>query len=215
MNNGFIYPFFDSLVRLMYYCNLVELFKFFAKLYTGIMHKRNGDEATIPDVIRSCNIAIDIYQVFKFSVLLLLWVCEVNSFFSKIVIYYLLFSNLFTYFYYHVWGSKFGQRIDRDTLNRKFLNSLLAISYYLLCYAYLYEVHYSQMIFWPDSLVDSTNAIFLSVANAFTLTYGGFKPLTQDIRVVFMSELINTFLFFTVIITNSIPNHAGKENNEL
>ena len=71
------------------------------------------------------------------------------------------------------------------------------------------------MISWPDSLVDSTNAIFLSVANTFTLTYGGFKPLTQDIRNVFMSELINTFLFFTVIITNSIPNHAGKENNEL
>jgi len=68
------------------------------------------------------------------------------------------------------------------------------------------------MIAWPDALVDTTNSIFLSIANAFTLTYGGFSPLTQEIRVVFLSELINTFLFFTVIITNSIPNHAGKEN---
>jgi len=212
MNNGFIYPFFDSLVRLLYYCNLVEFFKFLAKLCTGVLHKRSAEELSSTGIIRSCNIAIDIYQVFKFGALFLLWVCDVNSLFSKIIVYYLLFSNLFTYFYYHVWGSKFGQRVDRDTLNRKFLNSLLAITYYLLCYAYLYEVHYSQMISWPESVVDTTNAIFLSVANAFTLTYGGFSPLNQSIRVVFMSELINTFLFFTVIITNSIPNHAGKES---
>ncbi len=211
MTNGFIYPFFDSLVRLLYYCNLVEFFKFLAKLCTGVLHKRNGGEPTAQEIIRSCNIAIDIYQLFKFGVLYLLWACEASGSISKIIICYLLFSNLFTYFYYHVWGSKYGQRVDRDTLNRKFLNSLLAISYYLLCYAYLYEVHYSQMIVWPDGLIDTTNAVFLSVANAFTLTYGGFSPLTQEIRVVFMSELINTFLFFTVIITNSIPNHAGKE----
>jgi len=212
MNNGFLYPFFDSLVRVMYYCNLVELFKFLAKLCIGILHRRTGDEISTQEVIRSCNIAIDIYQLFKFGILFLLWVCEASNLFSKLVIYYLLFSNLFTYFYYHVWGSKYGQRVDRHTLNRKFLNSLLAISYYLLCYAYLYEIHYSQMIAWPDALVDTTNSIFLSIANAFTLTYGGFSPLTQEIRVVFLSELINTFLFFTVIITNSIPNHAGKEN---
>lgn len=212
MNNGFIYPFFDALVRVMYYCNLVEFFKFLAKLCTGVLHKHIGGELSSQDIIRSCNIAIDIYQVFKFGLLFLFWVCEASGVFPKLVIYYLLFSNLFTYFYYHVWGSKYGQRVDRDTLNRKFLNFLLAISYYLLCYAYLYEIHYSQMIAWPDDLIDSTNAIFLSVANAFTLTYGGFSPLTQEIRMVFMSELINTFLFFTVIITNSIPNHAGKES---
>ena len=212
MNNGFIYPLFDSLVRFMCYCNLVEFFKFLAKLSTGVLHKRNGGEVSTVELIRSCNIAIDVYQVFKFGVLLLLWFCEINSLLSKLIIYYLLISNLFTYFYYHVWGSKYNQRLDRDTLNRKFMNYLLAISFYLLCYAYLYEIHYSHMISWPESVVDTTNSIFLSVANAFTLTYGGFSPLTQEIRVVFMSELINTFLFFTVIITNSIPNHAGKEN---
>lgn len=212
MKNGFIYPFFDSLVRVLYHCNLVELFKFFAKFSTVLLHKRNGGEASTEEIIKSCNIAIDIYQVFKFGILIVLWACETNNTFSMLVIYYLIFYNLFTYFYYHVWGSKYGQRIDRDTLNRKFLNSLLAISYYLLCYAYLYEIHYSEMIKWPGDQIDITNSIFLSIANAFTLTYGGFAPLTQEIRVVFMSELINTFLFFTVIITNSIPNHAGKEN---
>lgn len=212
MNNGFIYPLFNSLVYFLYYCNLVEFFKFLATLCTCVLHKRSGKEFSETEIMHSCNNAIDIYQVFKFGVLFFLWSCEVNSLCSKIIIYYLLFSNLFTYFYYHVWGSKFEQRVDRDKLNRKFLNSLIAITYYLLCYAYLFEIHYSKMIGWPESVIDTTNAIFLSVANAFTLTYGDFSPLTQNIRVVFMSELINTFLFFSIIITNSIPNHSKKEN---
>ena len=218
--NGFIYPLFDSLVRFLCYCNLVEFFKFSAKLYTGVINKRKEKNLTTEEIVRACNIAIDVYQIFKWGVLLALWVCKKDSTFAKNLVYYLLFSNLFTYFYYHIWGSRYNQRVDKDTLNRKFLNSLLAISYYIFCYAYLYQIHYSGMISWPFLVVESVNipvidfinAIYLSVANAFTLTYGGFSPLTQKIRVVFMSELINTFLFFTVIITNSIPNHIGKED---
>lgn len=212
MNAGFIYPLFNSAVRFLYYCNLVEFFKFLAKMSVGLVSRRRGGEATDNEIIQACNIAIDIYQVFKFGALLIFFVCKTNTIFSKLVIYYLISSNLFTYFYYHVWGSKYTQKIDRGTLNRKFLNSLIAISYYLLCYAYLYQVHYFHMISWPDSTIDFTNAIYLSVANAFTLTYGGFSPLTQEIRIIFMSELINTFLFFTVIISNSIPNHAGRDD---
>lgn len=205
MKNGFIYPFFDALIRCLYYCNLVEFFKFLAKLSA----KKDEEKSKI---IEKCNIAIDIYQIFKWTVLLVLWVCNNSSFFSELVVYYLLFSNLFTYFYYHVWGSKNFQRLDRDTLNRKFLNSLLAISFYLFCYAYLYQFHYSSHILWPNCHIDAVNAIYLSIANAFTLSYGGFSPLTQSMRIVFISEILNTFLFFTVIITNSIPNHAGKDH---
>lgn len=208
MKNGFIYPLFDSLIRFFYYCNLVEFFKFIAKLCHGLCKQT---PLTDSDKIHCCNIAIDIYQLFKWIVLLGLWKLDVNSELALFFTYYLLSSNLFTYFYYHVWGSKFSQRTNREALNRKFLNALLAVSYYLACYAYLYQVHFSCEIRWPDNLIDSTNAIYLSIANAFTLTYGGFSPLTQEIRVVFLSQLINTFLFFTIIISNSIPNHAGKD----
>ncbi len=210
MTNGFIYPLFDSIIRFLCYCNLVEFFKFIAKLYTEISFKQREEIVTKDAIVKSCNIAIDIFQVSKWSVLFLLWYYSVDSLFSRIVVCYFLATNLFTYFYYHVWGSKYQKRTDRDTLNRKFLNAILAISFYIFCYAYLFQIHYSHMIKWPDDLIDSTNAIYLSVANAFTLTYGGFSPLTQKIRIVFMSELITTFLFFTVIITNSIPNHIGE-----
>lgn len=208
MKNGFIYPLFDSIVRFAYYCNLVELFKFLAKLCLGVCKK---GEVSTDDKVEACNIAIDIYQIFKWLILLLLWRLGIDHQAALLSTYYLLASNLFTYFYYHVWGSNYRQRVDRESFNRKFLNAMLAISYYLACYAYLYNIHFSAEISWPDNLIDSTNAIYLSVTNAFTLTYGGFSPLTQEIRVVFMSQLINTFLFFTIIISNSIPNHAGRE----
>ncbi len=216
MNNGFIYPLFDALVRFLCYCNLVEFFKFLGRLSVGYRAEKAGSVLQQGDLISSSNIAIDIYQIFKWFVLWSFWFFEVSNSFSKIFIYYLIFSNLFTYFYYHVWGSRYSQRVDRETLNRKFLNSLLAIAYYLFCYAYLYEIHYRDLIVWPEGVVDFTNSMYLSIANAFTLTYGDFSPKDKDIRFVFVSELVNTFLFFTVIINNSIPNHAGKEAvNEL
>ncbi len=210
--NGFIYPIFDSLIKILYYTNLVELFKYIAKFMARCIYQ---EKITKELLIRYANIGIDIYQIFKWSILVIFWVIGYKTNITKIIIFYLLYSNLFIYFYYHVWGSKFRQRTDRATLNRKFLNYLLAILFYLACYAYLYQVHYSEEIKWPDNLVDYINATYLSVANAFTLTYGGFLPLTQNIRIVFMSELMNTFLFFTIIVSNSIPNHIKEKNNEL
>lgn len=211
MRNGFLYPAVNYLVKGMYFLNLVELFKFIARAILKNCVKSDNERVTNNEFITVSNIAIDLYQIFKFGILLLLWSLEINNEFSKMVVYYLLISNLFTYFYYHVWGSRYSQRVDRDTLNRKFMNSIFAITFYLLCYAYLYQVHYCIMLKWPNNSVDVINSIYLSVSTAFTLTYGGFQPLTQDVRVVFMSELINTFLFFTIILSNSIPNHAGKE----
>ena len=209
--NGFICPSFNKIIQLLYYTNVVELFKFSARY---IMNLKLKGKATQNDLIFASNMGIDTYQIFKWGILMLLWVFGANGILSKYLIIYLIYSNLFVYFYYHVWGSKFKQRYDRDTLNRKFLNYLLAIVYYLFAYAYLYQYHYADQIQWPENLIDFKNAIYFSVANAFTLTYGDFQPLTQSIRTVLLTELLNTFLFFTIIISNSIPNHTNQESNK-
>ena len=208
--NGFIYNYFDKFIQLLLYTNIVMFFK-----HITVKIAKSKGLNTKQDFIHYANIGIDIYQIFKWGILVLFWSLGTTNNFSKYIIYYLIYSNLFIYFYYHVWGSKYNQRTDRATLNRKLLNYLLAISFYLACYAYLYQFHFFEMIKWPDNLIDTTNAIYLSVANAFTLTYGGFAPLTQEARVIFMTELMNTFLFFTIIVSNSVPNHTGDKNNEL
>lgn len=217
--NGFIYPFFVFLIKILYYTNLVELFKFIAKC-CAYFNAKPGEEVSIK-TIRSYSIfAIDIYQLFKWGILLYFWIGEYNNSFSKVVIYYLIYSNLFVYFYYHTWGSKYTQRNDKDALRKNFINYLMAIAFYLCSYAYLYQFHYADMI-WIDvqyldiKYLDYINAIYLSVSTAFTLTYNGFQPLTQEIRNVFLTELINTFLFFTIIISNSIPSNFTEEKNEL
>jgi hypothetical protein len=199
---------------------LVELFKFIGRFYAKLSLKK--DEKVSVDIIRSYStIAIDIYQIFKWGLLVFFWLSENNSLTSKLIIYYLIYSNLFVYFYYHTWGSKYKQRNDREALKKNFLNYLMAIAFYLFSYAYLYKFHYNGMILIDSkllniSVLDSINAIYLSISTAFTLTFGGFQPLTQEVRVVFLSELINTFLFFTIIVSNSIPsNFTQKEDNEL
>ncbi|GAB6069907.1 hypothetical protein JCM30760_10040 [Thiomicrorhabdus hydrogeniphila] len=214
MKNGFIYPMVDSLVKFLYYCNLVELFKYIGRYYTHLSNARSGEKVSRDDLIQGSNIAIDIFQVSKWVLLIYLWVTNNNSTTSFLIIAYLMFTNLFTYFYYHVWGSKFSQRLDKDTLNRKFVNFLLAVSFYLACYAYLYHCHYSDFISWPDGQIDWVNATYLSVSTTFTLTYGGFSPLTQQIRIIFMTELVTTFLFLAIIISNSVPNHAQHQANQ-
>lgn len=208
--NGFIFPFFNALINVLYYTNLVELFKFFGKICARLSSEQPISKERI---IQFSNIAIDIFQLFKWGILIFFWMASYDTITAKLIIAYLIYSNLFVYFYYHVWGSKYNQRSDRETLNRKFLNYLLAIAFYLCCYAYLYQFHYSQIIKWPENEIDFLNAIYLSVANAFTLTYPGFEPLTQQARTLFMTELINTFLFFTIIMANSVPNHINTREN--
>ena len=154
MKNGFIYPFFDSVIKGLYYLNLVEFFKYLARVYA----KRKRESISKEILIRNSNIAIDIYQIFKWGVLIFFWVNGYDGVISLMIICYLLGGNLFTYFYYHVWGSKYFQGVNRATLNRRFLNSIIAIAYYLFCYAYLYQFHYYEGISWPDGLVDTVNA---------------------------------------------------------
>lgn len=211
VENGFIYPLVDRLVALLRFCNLVELFKFIAKLHVALAHRKKDEPAPVENIISACNVAIDVYQVFKFSSLFILWACKIDVLAAELFVYYMLFSNVFTYFYYHTWGSGFSVRTDRDALNRRFISLIFAIAFYLLCYGYLYQVHYSNMISWPNSVVDFWNSIYLSVGTAFTLSSEGFAAKVQSVKLVFMIQHLIAFLFFAVILANSIPNHVGSD----
>lgn len=214
MKNGFIYPTTNIIIRVLCYLNLVELFKYFAKRACKEMYGTN-EAAYLEKVSKYAIHAIDFFQIFKWSVLLLFWFDAASGKVSEVIIWYGIASNLFTYFYYHVWGSDHRQIKTRESMNRRFTNTILAIFFYMAAYAYLYEHHYSDQLVWADNIVDSTHALYLSIANSFTLTYEGFCPKSQTMRVILISQVINTFMFFTIIISNAIPNHFKEEKNEL
>lgn len=208
MKNGFIYPVINKFISLLWYLNFVEYVKMsFAWSYAKILRRTLTDD----EIISIKNIAIDTFMILKWTAIILIIASGCTSDWVKLIVWYLIVSNLFTYFYYHVWGSGFALRGDIHSQRRRFVNFLLSMGFYLACYAYLYQFHYAADIGWPDNLIDTTNAIYLSIANAFTLTYGGFSPLNQTARIIFASELINTFFFFVIIIVNSVPSNRDQE----
>ncbi|EPU3919587.1 hypothetical protein ACVWV7_003736 [Aeromonas hydrophila] len=221
MNNGFIYPFLDIAINILKHLNLVELFKKVAQLVCKALHF-NEQNLQTKLLIKYSNLAIDIYQIFKWMTLFYLWlyierIIDVNIFSlhiplnTKFIAWYLIASNLFTYFYYHVWGSRYTQLLTRESMNRRFMNTILAIAYYIFAYAYLFEVHYMQHFEWADNIVSHSNSIYLSASNALTFSHDAFDAKDSTGRFLLLSQAINTFIFLTIIISNSIPNHF-KEN---
>lgn len=180
-------------------------------LFAWIFFKIKRRKLSLDETKVAKNIAIDCFLVAKWLVVIVAIWCGWTGLWAELLVWYLIASNLFTYFYHHVWGNGFALSDDVDSQRRRYVNFLLSLAFYIACYAYLYQHQYMAEIAWPDDLVDTTNAIYLSIANAFTLTYGGFSPLSQTARVLFASELINTFFFFTIIIVNSIPSGRSEE----
>lgn len=203
MNNGFITPVVNWLIHCLQYMSVVEHFK---NLAVWCNRKLRKDDITSDEIRDVKNIAIDIFIVAKWVFIIAVIALEINRPAIKYIVVYLIAANLFTYFFHHVWQNGFSKRSDIESQRRRFVSFVLSLGFYLVCYAYLYEFHYASEIMWPDNVIDTTNAVFLSIANAFTLTYGGFAPETQTVRVIFATELINTFFFFVIIVVNSIPN---------
>lgn len=208
MKNGFLYPTSNLLVGLLKSINLVE----YAKDLSALIYRRcKRRELVDEEIIAAKNIGIDIFQVLKWLLLIIFLLRPVESLVATFIVCYLILSNLFTYFYYHVWKSAFQQRTDLHSQRRRFISFLLSIFFFVVSYTYIYQYPLAQHIAWPDDTIDVVNALYLSVSNAFTLIYGDFKPLTQTARLVFISELINTFFFFTIIVVNSIPSISNRD----
>lgn len=208
MQNGFVYPIAKRLVVVLKALNAVEYVKdFSAWLYC----KAKGHDLSDNELIAAKNLGIDLFLVSKWALVIWFIAFGVTGGVAEVVVFYLIATNLFSYFYYHVWGSAYRARADLDSQRRRFVNFILSIGFYIVCYSYLYQFQFASHIQWPDHVVDWVNALYLSVANAFTLTYGGFQPLSQTARVLFMTELVNTFFFFTIIVANALPALQNRE----
>lgn len=206
MKNGFIYPIINFFIKILLRLSLVEYIK---SCFVWIETKFRRRTLSTKEVITTKNIAIDCFITVTWLFVICLIAVGCISYLAELAVWYLIASNLFTYFYYHVWGSGFALRDDIDSQRRRYVNFMLSLGFYIVCYAYLYQFRYATHINWPNDLIDITNSLYLSIANAFTLTYGGFLPLSQTARVLFASELINTFFFFTIIIVNSVPSNRN------
>lgn len=201
MKNGFIYPFFDDLFSKLYYLNLVEGFKKLATLF----NKQKGNKEQNDAYKR---IGTDVFIVFKWILLLVFWKFKITHWTITVFVWYLIVTNLYTYFIYHIWDKGALKTDDYliDRTRRRFLNLMLAVAYSITCFAYLIEVPYVSDFNWGDKLpVTAFHAIQFSFSNSLAANYSVISPKTDDGNLICNLELIITFVFVTIILSRSIP----------
>lgn len=206
MKNGFLVVVFNVLIELLVWLNIDEILKKIAVRFLPEADRRDAEK-----IRRRCNYVIDTFIISKWTFVLLAFFIGWTSNYVFWITWYLLIINVFGYFYHHAWIISGNLLVDNIRQQRRFLNLLLAIGFYLFCYANLYLHFYPCQIDWPNDGADELNALYLSVANAFTLTYGDFAAKTQTARVLFMSQLIITFIMLAIVLAKTIPDYTERE----
>lgn len=203
MKNGFIYAFTDTFLNCLNKLNLVEFLKFIAKRLTKEQYKE----------LENMNIAIDVYIVMKWVAIICFWYNSLNGLIYVLVTGYLIFTNLQTYFYYHVWSTRavVNEQISIDRVRRRFVNLILAIGYSVVCYAYLYQVCYpSHFINWPSNFSPWLYSLHFSLTTAIKGS-GNLAPVTNTALLIMTSQFVSTFIFLSIMLSRSVPQFTQKE----
>ena len=191
MENGFLYSAYKVIVDNLKYLNLVELFK-------TIAVRINPQKK-----VAYSRIGTDIFIVLKWIFVFVLWFSGKTSCLLTISIWYLIATNIYTYFFYHIWcdDALDTSGHDSDRIRRRFVNLLLAVAFSDFCFAYLYRFPFST----DFSNTATGNSIWFSVSNSLAANYSIIQPTTDFGNSVAMTQLIMTFIFVTIIISRSIP----------
>ncbi len=206
IHNGVLYPVLNSAVNAMKYLCLVEGYKFIGKKFAG---SDNSLE------IKYSRIAVDIFIITKWLFLAMLWTLGVKDKWTTVVIWYLLATNLYTYFYYHSWAIETlaDTYFDPDRIKRRFNNLIMAFSYALFGFAYLYNLPYAQDFSWSNGKPTFIQSLWFSISTSLTAGYDQVKPSTNAGYSISMIQLLMMFVFLTIIIGGSIPqvNQINKD----
>ena len=200
MQYGFIYQIFQAIIQGLKYLNLVELFKLIAM-------KLNPKPTDTKYCEAFSRVSVDIFIVLKWVVLIILFCRGTSVFWSCFLVWYLIITNIYTYFFYHVWDEKAINPTVLDThiLRRRFVNLLLAISFSHMSFAYLYYTYYSTEFTWSKMGILKSQAIWFSISNSVAANYNVIAPKSDLGNSVSMIQLVLTFMFVTIIISRSIP----------
>lgn len=198
-SNGPIYVLVDISIRAVHRISPVEWKK------KGVVRLLNRSEPD--DIRRIANLAIDAFIVLKWLFLLTIWMAGVTHWLAVTVSAFLLVMNLHTYFWYHLWAIDRGASVPGTEFRerRRFVNLVFAISYSMALYAYLYHRVLATDFTWPTTTPPWISAIIFSVGNSLTGFSGDLKPVTTIAQLVTSSQLLMTFIFVAMLLSNSVP----------
>lgn len=192
---GFLYVIASVMIKTLWALNLVEWFKFLFYQFCRLLDKKISKTATY-------NWAIDLFIVLKFMFVLLALYMPYNPINLRVVLY-LLFMNVFTYFYHHIWKKPSDNCSHWQA--RRFLTLMLAIVFNILSYVYLYCNGLSSFIQWEKGTQYTLfNVLQYSISNTFLLP----SPLSVDNAFglyLQTTQQVISFIFLVIILSQSIP----------
>lgn len=194
MKKGLIYSILDWIFENLKYLNLVELFKFIA-----VKIKPNHR-------ISALRFSVDVFIILKWTFIVLIWNLGVNNDFINAIVWYLIFTNVYTYFYYHTWSNTLNKaEFDFDRIKRRFLNLGLSVGFNVFSFAYLFAQPFSNNFKWVNGISTFRDSILFSLANSFTTSYESVSTSTTVGQQLTLIETTISFVFLTIILSNSIP----------
>lgn len=200
MKNGIIYIFAKWLLDNLKHLTLVEWFKYFGA-------KLNPDKNSIDKRLAYSRVSVDLFIILKWLFILILAKLDLSNCFLTFFVWYLLLTNIYTYFYYHIWTEEAlnTENFAIDRIRRRFINLMLAVGYSDLCFAYLYKLPYVKELQWQDNSVTFLKSIWYSISNSLAANYEGVSASSDFGNSIAMTQLIITFIFVTIILGKSIP----------
>lgn len=197
--NGYLIEATRFLVSIIKYLNIVEILKYGA-------NKLINDERNRLNYI---NFVIDSFICAKWFYLIIISDLKATCLIHKWIIYYLLFSNAFTYFYYHVWEVKEVKHDSKIRDQRRYLTLMLSILYSIYGFAVLYELFYfNYFLITPDTTF--FDYFSYSLGNSFGGYTGTLIP--ENTKLVFPST-VQLFLTFILISTALAGTNIRKEKD--
>lgn len=194
MERGIIYTIFDWIIENLKYLNLVEYFKKIAEK----IYPRNTRTAS--------RAAVDLFIILKWIVISLFWFFNIKNSFANTIVWYLIFCNLYTYFYHHSWSKKLARNeFDLDRIKRRFLNLLLSIAFNVTCFGYLFAQPFSSNFKWQNGYSTLSDSLLFSLSNSITSSYEPVTIISSVGHRISLIETIISFVFLTIILANSIP----------
>ncbi len=213
-DNGFIYPLMDAIITFFCWLNFPEWFKF---LSTRIVERMYRDSVSQDELNRLkrrvSNRVVDLLIVLKVLYICLIILKNGHGAIFTASIVYLALSNSFTYFYYHVWekNAVLGRFQTLHRVRRRFLNFLISIVYLELCYTYLYGIAFTSQFLWLHEKPNWVSAFLYSMSNTIPAAYSNVSPITQNGRILTMSETVFVFFFVVVVLARSLPMAETKD----
>jgi hypothetical protein len=126
MENGFLYRFFKFLLDNFRHLTIVEWIKIVG---INIWCRNNPDQQ---HRINCRSNIVDGFNVFKWLLVIFLFVTHSTNCFLTFVVWYLLITNLYSYFYHHIWSNEALKinTINADRARRRFFLLMLSFSYW-------------------------------------------------------------------------------------